>query len=88
MASYRYSMSDDSLLFVNEWVWSKVHSNGTVYFTFSRTRPNFKRSGKLKGRKSLSSLSSCLFEALKVCHLQDQSLTDRQTDRQMDRQTD
>ena len=27
---------DDTLPFVNEWVWSKVRSNGTFFFTFSR----------------------------------------------------
>ena len=36
------------------------------FFTFSRERPNFKKSGKLKRLKSLYSLSSCIFEALKA----------------------
>ena len=55
---------------------------------FSRTRLNFKKSGKLKRLKSSYSLSLCLLEALKVRHLRDQPLTDKQTGRQTDRQTD
>ena len=68
---------------VNEWVWSKVRSNGTVFFT-SREQGRISKSGKLKRLKSSYSLSSCLFEALKVRHLRDQPLTDRQTDKQSD----
>ena len=71
-------LCDCTLPFVNEWVWSKVHSNGTV-FSFSQEQ------GRLK---SSYSLSSCLFEALNVCHLRDQPLTDKQTDKLTDRQTD
>ena len=68
-------------------VWSKVRSNGTVFSLFLENKANFQKSGKLKRLKSSYSLSSCLFAALKVRHLRDQPLTDKQTDRQTDRQT-
>ena len=51
------------------------------FHVFSRTRLNFKKSGKLMGCKSSSSLTSCLFEALIVRHLRDQPLTNRHTDK-------
>jgi len=53
--------------------------NGTVFSHFVENKAEFQKSSKLKGRKSSSSLSSCLFEALKVRHLRDQPLTDKQT---------
>ena len=59
-------------------MWSKVRSNGTVFSLFLENKTEFQNSGKLKGLKSLSYLSSGLFEALKVRHLRDQPLTDKQ----------
>ena len=47
-----------------------------LYFCFAE----FQKSGKLKGLKSASCLSSCLLEGLKVRHLRDQPLTDKQSD--------
>ena len=35
-------------------------------------KAEFQKNGKLKGPKSSSSISSCLFEVLIVCHLRDQ----------------
>ena len=79
-------LCDDTLPFVNEWVWSKVCWNGTVFSLFLETKAKFQKSGKLKGFKS--SYSCKFFEAVKVCHLRDQPLTDGQTDRRTDGQTD
>ena len=36
-------LCDDTLPFVNERVWSKVRSNGTVFALFLETRLNFKK---------------------------------------------
>ena len=72
----------DTLPLVNECVWSKVCSNGTVFSFFLENKAEFQKIGKLKPFKLSYSLSSCLFEALKVHHLRDQPLTDKQTDRQ------
>ena len=57
-----------------------MHLNGTVFSLFLENKAEFQKTGKLKGHKSLSSLSSCLFEGLIVHHLRDQPLTDKQTD--------
>ena len=89
MARQYLVLCDDTLLFGNEWVWSKVRSNGTVLSLFLENKAKFQKSGKLRRLQSSYPLSSCLFEALKVRHLRDQPLADRQTDKQMtDRQTD
>ena len=64
-------------------VCSKVRSNDSLFSLFLDNKAEFQNSGKLKGCKLSSSLSSCLFEALKVCHLQDPTgQTDRQTEKQ------
>ena len=55
-------------------------ANGS--FSLFLDKAEFQKSGKLKGFKSSYSLRSCLFEVLKVRHLRDQPLTDKQTDRQ------
>ena len=34
-------LGDDTLPFVNEWVWSKVHSNGTVFSLFLENKAKF-----------------------------------------------
>ena len=56
------------------------------FFTYSREQGRILKSGKLKGRKWSSSLSSCPFEALKVRYLRDQPQTE--TNRQTDKQSD
>ena len=82
------ALCDDTLPFVNEWVLSKVRSNGTAFSLFLENKAELKKSVKLKRLKLSYSLSSCLFEALKVRHLRDQPLTDKQTEgRQTDRHT-
>ena len=43
------------------------------YHFLSRTRPKLNKVANLKRLKSSYSLSSCLFEALKVRHLRDQT---------------
>ena len=69
-------MCDDTLSFVNEWVWSKARSNGTVFSLYLENKAEFQKSGRLKRLKSSYSLSSGLFEVLNVHHLQDQPLTE------------
>ena len=56
------------------------------YLLFLENKAEFQKNAKFKQLISSYSLSSCLFEALKVCHLRDQPLTDKETDRQTDRQ--
>ena len=48
----------DNLLFENEWVWSKVHSNGTVFLLFVENNAEFQIN--LKRLISSYCLSSCL----------------------------
>ena len=59
-----------------------------IFLLFLENKAEFQEIAKLKQLKSSYSLSSCLFDVLKVRHLLDQPLTDRPTDRQADRQTD
>ena len=41
-------LCEDTLPFVNEWVWFKVRSNGTVFSLFLENNAEFQNSGKLK----------------------------------------
>ena len=47
----QYELYDDTLPFVNEWVLSKVRSNGTVFLLFLENKAEFQKSGKLKRLK-------------------------------------
>ena len=41
----RSVLCDDTLPFVNEWVLSKVRSNGTVFSLFLKNKAKFQKSG-------------------------------------------
>ena len=53
------ALCDDTLPFVNEWVWSKVRSNCTFFSLLLESKAEFQINGKLKRLKSLYSLNSC-----------------------------
>ena len=36
-------LCDDTLPFVNEWVWPKVHSNSTVFSLFLKNKAELKK---------------------------------------------
>ena len=80
---------DNTLPFVNEWVWFKMRLNGTLFFNFSREQRRISKKWQIKGILIVVQFKLCLLEALKLSHLRDPSLTDRQkTDRQTDRLND
>ena len=42
------TLCDDTLPFLNEWVWSKGRSNGTVFSIFLENKAELQKIGKLK----------------------------------------